>query len=115
MRPRRWRQGLALGAWLLGATPVATAIAGIDDDETAPAATPDAAWIIQIPPQATVILDEHGNIASYDDPANPSMTCRSVGECWGVLAPSITGMAILNGQTADDVRRTAAPPSESSP
>jgi hypothetical protein len=104
-----------LGAWLLGAAPALTATAGIDDDETAPAPAPDAAWIIQIPPQATVILDPHGNIVRYEDPLNPAMNCTSVLECWGVLAPSITGMAILNPQTADDARRTAAPPSESSP
>ena len=115
MRPRRWRRVLVLGAWLLGAAPIATATAGIDDDETQPAPAPDAVWIIQVPPQATAILDEHGNLVSYEDPANPAMTCRSVLECWGVLAPAITGMAILNAQTADDARSTAAPPGESSP
>ena len=108
MRRRRW---LVLGVWLIGAT----ARAGIDDDETQPAPAPDAAWIVQIPPQATVILDEYGRIARYDDPANPAMTCTSVLECWGVLAPSITGMAILNAQTAAEARSTAAPSVESSP
>lgn len=111
MRPRRWRRWLVLGVSLVGAT----ATAGIDDDETQPAPAPDAAWIVQIPPQATVTLDEYGRIVHYDDPANPAMTCSSALECWGVLAPSITGMAILNAQTADEARSTAAPPSESSP
>ena len=93
VRPGPWRCLLALGAWLFGAAPAA--IAGIDDDETAPPANPAAAWIVRIPPQASVVIDENGNIAAYEDPANPSATCRSVLECWGVWTQAIQGIAVF--------------------
>jgi hypothetical protein len=109
-RRRRWWWwwcGPALAAWLLGAAPAA--IAGIDDDETQPPPVPDAAWIVRIPPQANVVIDENGNIAAYDDPANPALTCRSVLECWGVWTQSISGIALFPTDAASDTLDTEAP------
>jgi hypothetical protein len=94
MTRRRWWCALGLAASLAVAAP--SALAGIDDDETQPPPSPDAAWLVRVPPQATVVVDERGNVVFYDDPANPSLTCRSVLECWGIWTQGIYGIAILS-------------------
>ncbi|HEY7372884.1 MAG TPA: hypothetical protein VIF57_12030 [Polyangia bacterium] len=51
-----------------------------DGSERPPAATDR---VVKIGPQATVVVNEHGDVRMYDDPAEHAPDCKSPADCWG--------------------------------
>jgi hypothetical protein len=39
--------------------------------------------VVKIGPQATVIVNQHGDVRMYDDPAERAPDCKSPADCWG--------------------------------
>lgn len=39
--------------------------------------------VIKIGPQATVVVNENGDVRMYDDPAERAPDCKSTADCWG--------------------------------
>ena len=39
--------------------------------------------VVKIGPQATVIVNERGDVRMYDDPAERAPDCKSPADCWG--------------------------------
>jgi hypothetical protein len=75
---RRWGRALAAALLLVAALSSRAARA---DGSAAPPAGDDR--VIKIGPQAVVIVNQHGDVRMYDDPAEQARACRSKGACWG--------------------------------
>jgi hypothetical protein len=81
MQMRRWRRwaclvALAAFAFAAGRTIGARA----DGDDRPPG---DDEHVHKIGPQATVIVNNHGDVRMYDDPSQQSRECKSRADCWG--------------------------------
>jgi len=56
---------------------------GIAAAKNAAAELPEGSRLVKIGPQAVVLVDEHGNVQMYDDPAEEQRSCKSGLQCWG--------------------------------
>src|SRR3954466_15078987 len=81
MNLRQWRRwGCALALAAFGFTAARAPAARADGSDQPPAATDR---VVKIGPQAVVIVNAHGDVRMYDDPALQSPACKSPRDCWG--------------------------------
>jgi hypothetical protein len=77
-RWRRWARPAALVA--LGFAVGRTIGARADGDDRPPG---ENEHVHKIGPQATVIVNDRGDVRMYDDPSEQSLACKSRADCWG--------------------------------
>jgi hypothetical protein len=78
LRSRAWASAFALA--LLGSLAQRPAAARANESDQPPGPTEH---VVKIGPQATVIVNQHGDARMYDDPVEDAPVCKSNGNCWG--------------------------------
>jgi hypothetical protein len=96
MQMRRWRRwkraGRVLVLPLLGLLALRPLGVRADGSDQAPA---PGERIHRIGPQATVIVNERGDVRMYDDPAQQALACKSRADCWGKALNALGVFGIL--------------------
>ena len=89
-RWRRWSRVLALPVLgLLAFRPMGARADGSDE------APGPGERIHKIGPQATVILNDRGDVRMYDDPTQQALACKSRADCWGKALNALGVFGIL--------------------
>jgi hypothetical protein len=96
-RWRRWSRVLALPVLgLLALRPM-----GVRADGSHEAPGPGER-IHKIGPQATVIVNDRGDVRMYDDPTEQALACKSRADCWGKALNALGVFGILTYEDLTD-------------
>lgn len=89
-RWRRWARVAALAALGLAASrPIGVRADGSDQPPR------ENERVHKIGPQATVIVNDRGDVRMYDDPGQQAPACKSRADCWGKALNALSVFGIL--------------------